>query len=702
MARKRMDTASGRICSRSLSLGALIPAFVLMLGFLINVNSASAQIVSNGTGGGLWTSPGTWAGGIVPTSTDNVTIVGNDSVATNPTNVVSCANLTIQSGAILNVLGSGVQMTGDFSIASGARYINATDSAKAWPAGAHSYTIDPNSTFEVGPSGNSTLGWAKSDSLFGNVIIDHNLSGGVSCGANLTIQGNLTVNAGSGSYFRGISAGVWTDQGVTKLVHHVMGNVTVLSGNWSAVDMGTSATVPLTGIWNVDGSVTVGSPSASGARFSPITSADNAGAYGAFNIKGNLSFVNGGRLAAGSNSNSTQSPKQIALINVQGNVSFDRTATFAVNSMGNFVINFTGTKPQTVTMDTSVSFASGSTTCTLWDTVAAGANVTFTGGHFWRSNNLNAPNGPGAFVVKGVCNFDASDTLKGVQKFILEPGATLGIGSPGGIVALTDAAPDSGNIQADSARVFSSGANYVYNGTAAQKAGSGLPSTVNNLTINNKSGVTLASSDTVAGTFTITAGTLNMGSDTLYVSNNQPGAVVPGDTSAYVLGGFVRAQGTSAGSYAFPIGTASGYHGATMNFTTAPTAASNLTVAFAGADPTTAGLPSGVSGYWPSGYWTISSSGTPGGTYDLTLYGGGVPGIDTGGVVIMQKSKLADAWLLAGLGTNVSGNFATGKGISGLGVFGFGYGKITGVLSRVNGIPTTIALGNFPNPFNPT
>lgn len=505
MIRKRTDLSPGRLyAARKLSLGVLVP--VLVCGLFFMTKPASAQNYTT-VASGSWISPSTWQGGQPPTSpTDNITISANDSVTTNPLGLVQCKNLTIDGGAKLMALGSGIQMTGAFSIAAGGTYISSTDSAKAWPAGASSYSISPTSTFVLYSGGNSTLGWSKSDSTFGNVIIYPNVSGGIVCGANLTILGNLVINAGQGSYFRGISATVAANDGITGFVHHVDGNVTVVSGNWAAVDMGSAATVAPSCTWDVNGNVQVGvdTTSAKIARMSPITSEDDLGAKGVFNIKGNLSFVNGGRLAPGSNSSSSQSPKQIAQLNLSGNVTFDSTAYEAVNSEGNFIINFVGTKPQTVTLESPFSVGSN-TVCTVWDTIAAGANVTFTGGNFWRSDNVNAPDGPGAFVVEGTCNFGPADTLKGVQKFILAPGGTLGIGSPSGIFA----SADSGAIQTDTTRDYSSSANYVYNGTSAQVTGDGLPTTVNDLTIDNAAGVKLSQATTINGSLYLEAGTFD-------------------------------------------------------------------------------------------------------------------------------------------------------------------------------------------------
>ena len=57
---------------------------------------ANAQISSNGTGGGLWSSTSTWTGGAVPTSSDNVIIKDGDGVTIN---VAAAANgVTVGQG----------------------------------------------------------------------------------------------------------------------------------------------------------------------------------------------------------------------------------------------------------------------------------------------------------------------------------------------------------------------------------------------------------------------------------------------------------------------------------------------------------------------------------------------------------------------------------------------------------------------------
>lgn len=686
--------------SRKFFISSQLMALFLAAAFLVDVSSVTAQgTSSNGYGGGAWSSSGTWNNG-VPGQSDDVIIVTGDSVYTSA--AVSCKSLTIQPGAKLVVNTGALTMTGDFSIGANAWFYD-NYTMKAWPNSAASYTIDPASNFVLMASGASTLGSQSADSTFGNVYI---LRSGVTCSANLTIQGDLTINYNStSSAFRGMGAGVRDSTGVTSLTHHVLGNVYLITGILSAVDGSKNdvpgTTPPMSCVWDIDGNVTVGNYStiASQARFGPFSS-DDAGvpSFGEINIGGNLTIVNGARLQPG-NSTSNNSSNQ-GEINLKGNLTIDTSAAFATNSNGEvFSFNFVGNKTQTINLGKPLSFASTTHLITLYDTVRANSTVVFTGSKSWQSNCPSAPDGNGAFVVFGTVLFGPSDTLKGLQDFVLKPGATLGTANVNGIDTTV------GSIQVSGVKTLPSTSNYTYNGTDAQSQGNALPSTMNNLNIYDTAGVTLAAGETVTGILTLSGGgKLMLGADTIFVSNAATYSVI-GDTVSYIVGSLKRAQGTAGGGYLFPIGTRYNYRQVIVDYTNVPSAASNLTASFTASDPTSSGLPAGISDYWKGGYWTVSSSGTPGGVFHLGLYSPEAAALNTP-VTIIGKSALSDPWvglnLTSSHASTVNGNWIIETGVSSYGIYGIGYGTLTGVSGKPNGIPTKIGIGNFPNPFNPS
>jgi len=115
----------------------------------------------------------------------------------------------------------------------------------------------------------------------------------------------------------------------------------------------------------------------------------------------------------------------------------------------------------------------------------------------------------------GTITFGANSLLGGASSgFILSSGAAINIGSPAGI---TSSGP-AGNIQT-SVRNFNAGAAFIYNGNSAQVTGSGLPQSVNNLTINNSEGVSLSSNTSVTSVLTLTSGVFAIGSRTLTIAN---------------------------------------------------------------------------------------------------------------------------------------------------------------------------------------
>ena len=90
----------------------------------------------------------------------------------------------------------------------------------------------------------------------------------------------------------------------------------------------------------------------------------------------------------------------------------------------------------------------------------------------------------------------------------VKSGATVETTSPQGFT-LSGA---TGAIRTSGAHVYSNGSSYVFDGTAAQVTGNGLPATVGSIVLNNASGLTLNSPVSVTDSIKITAGKFDFNS----------------------------------------------------------------------------------------------------------------------------------------------------------------------------------------------
>jgi hypothetical protein len=112
----------------------------------------------------------------------------------------------------------------------------------------------------------------------------------------------------------------------------------------------------------------------------------------------------------------------------------------------------------------------------------------------------------GPLVVTGTLTVQSGGSLDtncqpitGGGTFTVADGATLSICNAAGITA----SGSTGAVQVTGGRSFSSAASYVYNGTAAQVTGLGLPSQVLNLTSTNNNALTLSQPVAVAQVLTV-------------------------------------------------------------------------------------------------------------------------------------------------------------------------------------------------------
>jgi hypothetical protein len=282
-------------------------------------------------------------------------------------------------------------------------------------------------------------------------------------------------------------------------------------GNWSN-----------TGIWRrYDGSnwVTTTSYPGQGSGDGVVTIRHNvtlnvnisqANALGGLSVEANLTpsnsdlniAVNGNMVVSSGTFSLSNNNGRELIINLGGNLVIDGgTVTESKNSYGEIIFNGTGIQ----------SYSKNGGTI---------------------SQNIR-------FSVEGGSTLDlGTSVLDGsLGTFTLNDGAGLITAHPQGI----SASGSTGSIQVSGTRSYSSAADYTYNGTEAQVMGTGLPSSVRNLTVSNSTGVSMTSSITVDGILSLVSGALGVGSNTLTLNgpaiNTTYGNLSTTSGSSLVFGG---------------------------------------------------------------------------------------------------------------------------------------------------------------------
>jgi hypothetical protein len=171
-----------------------------------------------------------------------------------------------------------------------------------------------------------------------------------------------------------------------------------------------------------------------------------------------------------------------------------------------------------------------------------------------------------SLVVSNGATLDCGNfPVWGAGSFTLNNGGTLSVGSPMGISLSPDS---SGNICLKGTRRYNSGANYIYNGTAAQITGNGLPASLNCLSINNNMGVTLTNTLQLIDTLKLLSGNLFLGTknliigDTTNVSGSSADSYVVTDNSGVMIyNSLVRNTDIK-----IPVGTTDSYNPVILNY----------------------------------------------------------------------------------------------------------------------------------------
>lgn len=347
-----------------------------------------------------------------------------------------------------------------------------------------------------------------------------------------TIAGTLTVNAGctwdaqTGTASNSVTGTVVNSGTITGTT----GELSFASGAKYQHNFANGGTIP-TATWNANSTVEVigaltgtTAPGGLGQSFGHFTW-NPASQTSAVNLSSGLTTVNGNftvsttgaselRLAAGSNvalaigGDYIQTGGTFVLTNGNGvptvnlsgnftmsggtlNMSSDNNTDGILNVGGNFSHTAGATITESNTSVGEIVFTAGTHTYTSGGTVSNTINFTVNSGSTLQMGTNLLGNGSNG-------------------TFDLLSGATLGIGDASGIT--TSGA--SGNIRVSGTRTYATGANYIYNGSANQAVGNGLPATVSSLTVANTGAggsntVTHGAALTLTGNLTVTSGVLD-------------------------------------------------------------------------------------------------------------------------------------------------------------------------------------------------
>jgi hypothetical protein len=353
--------------------------------------------------------------------------------------------------------------------------------------------------------------------------------------------------------------------------------------------------------------------------------------------------------------------------------------TLRINNGGKFTHNTARSTAGSVPL---LSTAVGTETGIYeYDSPGTGSVSISASGRTYGSLVLTRTAGPtGTYIAAGA----SALTVKG--NFIVNTGVTYSTTMTGAFNLAGDFT-NSGIITLPSTQAM----NFI--GTTVQSitnSGTLTFSTAEPVTLNNAAGLVLNNSITINGILTLTAGKITTGNNTLTISNTTAGAIVGADATKYVIatgttGGLQRSVAATINSYDFPIGSATDYKPATINFTTAPSVAGALTARFKTGYPgfpnavvLTDGAITNINGASFQGSWFIDASGgLTGGIYTSTFVGNGATDVlDYTKTVLLKRPTAGGDWILDGTLVTTTGSNtqpSLGRtGMSGFSEFGLG------------------------------
>ncbi|MBI2269612.1 MAG: T9SS type A sorting domain-containing protein [Bacteroidetes bacterium] len=625
------------------------------------ITNNAGNIVSVATGN--WNTGGTWNTGVVPTTSDNVTIANGHTVTINAN--ASCYNLTVGQGT------SGILRIGSNNTA---RTLTVTGNV----------TIASGATFEVNAASNTTHIFNLTGNITNNGTFNMATDAGSLCNVTFNNNGNQTVS-GSGTLtnFNGVTVNMGSSQNnmldITSTNFSMPNNLlTLTNGTFKFSTSGTitpytgNSTIPANGrIWinnpsatvNMQGTaslyggikVSAGTLNVGNATNENITSYGGSVEItgGALNIAGRLDRVNnititsftmsGGTLTAPTIGSTTAALAPFTM-DVVGSLFSMSGGTIIIERAGAGNLGFTTSDGTFNVTDGTLQIGDASTPAgqtILVNSAVALANFT--------TNSLNA-------------TAQLSADLQVFNHFTVTAGA---LNANGFNFTVGGHWTNSGT--------FTPGTGTVtFNGSGTQNITKIGGETFYNLSINKSGGtLTLINDVTATNSLTQTAGNIDCGSNTLTLGTSIVSAGSMSYSTGTIIGKFKRWINATGTGISFPVGT-SGYNRLTLITFTNLTSGS-LTVQFTGTDPGNNGLPLADGGFsitnqFTEGYWDLTAAdGLASTDYNLELTGNGFTSYTIkSSTRIIKRSASGNPWTIDGTHTSASGSTAKRTLMSGL------------------------------------
>lgn len=458
----------------------------------------------------------------------NLTISGSGEKAANG-NLTVNGTLTTTSGTTLNMvtnqlLGALATITNNGLIRTQSTNGTPIPIDKTW-GGTMQYD-GVNQTVSRGTYSNLTISGSGEKTAAGNLTVNGALTTIVGTALNMAtnqLSGTLTTITNAGTIRTQSTNGTPIPAGKTwggtvQYDRNDNSSQTVSQGTYSNLTIAGSGSKTAAGNLTINNDFTI-----------------SGGTFVATNATNYTHSILGNYIQTGGTFDFNTGSSGVSNVYLGGN--FTNTAGAGSITTGGFVqngfFNFNKNGIQTLTMPTSEAAIFVMYNVNAGSTLKLASDLTLStalasDGDAWM----------GQMTVNGTIDFGTYKVTasggrgsSGTAKFILNSGASLITANAGGI-------DGSVPVSAMMLRTFNSAANYTFNGAVAQVTSTGMPVTVNNLTINNThaSGVTLSQATTVSGNLTIGTGS------TLDVSASNFAITVRGNFIS--AGSFVPRLGT--------------------------------------------------------------------------------------------------------------------------------------------------------------